>query len=135
VPITVAVDPEERVRYAVFSGEVTDRELVEAFRGSIDSPDFDPTLNGLVDLRAVRTLDVTSNGIWQLGQILGASDRAGPPRRVAIVASSDFQFGMARMAAALLSTGGRSTAYEAFRDMGVARAWLGLGPEREAPAR
>jgi hypothetical protein len=39
---------------------------------------------------------------------------------------------MARMAATLLSTGGLSTEYAAFRDIGEARAWLGLAPTAEA---
>jgi hypothetical protein len=132
VPITITVNAAERLRYSVFSGDIGDRELIAAFRRSMESPDFDPTLNGLVDLRAVQRLDVTSSGIWELAQVLRVADRSRTARRVAIVAPSDFQFGMARMAATLLSTGGLATEYHAFRDMTEAREWLGLGTERQA---
>jgi SpoIIAA-like len=133
MPITVTVNAAERVRYSVVSGDVADKELIATFRRSIEAPDFDPSLNALVDLRAARTLDVTSNGIWELSRVLSAADRSGASRRVAIVASSDFQFGMARMAATLLSTGGAmTTEYMAFREMAEARRWLGLDPDAES---
>jgi hypothetical protein len=131
MPITITVNAAERVRYTVMSGDVGDRELVEAFRTAIAARDFDPRLNALVDLRAVRKLDVTSSGIWDLSQVLRAVDSLGSRRSVAIVASSDFHFGMARMVATLLSTGGLTTEYRAFRTMAEARAWLGLAPEGE----
>jgi hypothetical protein len=126
MPITIKVNAEERVRYSVLSGDVADRELVTAFRQSYEASDFDPTLNGLVDLREVRKLDVTSSGIWELAQVLRPADQAASTRRVGLVASTDFQFGMARMVATLLTTGGLKTEYQAFRDIGEARAWLGL---------
>lgn len=131
MPITIKVNAAERVRYSVLSGDVGDRELVTAFRRSFEASDFDPTLNGLVDLREVCKLDVTSSGIWELSQILRPADLAAISRRVALVASTEFQFGMARMVATLLSTGGLRTEYHAFRDMGEARAWLGLAPSSE----
>jgi hypothetical protein len=128
MPITIKVNAAERVRYSVLSGDVGDRELVTAFRRSYEASDFDPTLNGLVDLREVRKLDVTSSGIWELSQILRPADQGATSRRVALVASTDFQFGMARMVATLLSTGGLKTEYHAFRDIDEARTWLGLPP-------
>ena len=71
--------------------------------------------------------DAASGG--ELSRVLRAVDTPGGARRVAIVATSDFQFGMARMAATLLSSGGLTTEYQAFRDLGEARAWLGATPE------
>ena len=129
MPITIRVNAAERVRYSLLTGDIVDKDLITAFRRSYEASDFDPSLNGLVDLREVAKLEVTSNGIWQLAQILHPADQAGRGRRVALVASSDFQFGMARMVATLLSAGGLTTEYQAFRDMAEARAWLGLAPE------
>jgi hypothetical protein len=129
MPITIRVNAAERVRYSVLSGDIGDKELVTAFRRAFEASDFDPTLNGLVDLREVRKLDVTSNGIWQLAQILRPADQTAHGRRVALVASSDFQFGMARMVSTLLSAGGLTTEYQAFRDVTAARAWLGLAAD------
>jgi SpoIIAA-like len=129
MPITITVNAAEQVRYSVFTGDVTDRELLAVFEHSVQSSQYDGTLNGLVDLRGAERLDISSSGIWALAQVVGPSDRAAHARRVAIVAGTDFQFGMARMAATLLSTGGLSTEYHAFRDLGEARAWLGLARE------
>lgn len=129
MPITITVNVAERVRYSILSGDIGDRELVAAYRAAFASPDFDPSLNGLVDLRDARTLNVTSSGIWELAQILRPGDQTAHARRVALVASSDFQFGMARMVSTLLTTGGLTTEYQAFREMAEARAWLGLPPE------
>ncbi len=126
MPITITVNAAEGVRYSVFTGDVTDRELLAVFEHSVQSPEYDGKLNGLVDLRGAERLDTSSSGIWALAQMVGPHDRAAHARRVAIVAGTDFQFGMARMAASLLSTGGLSTEYHAFRDVGEARAWLGL---------
>src|SRR5687767_14470506 len=53
MPITIRVSAAEGVRYSVLSGDIGDRELVAAFRRSFEASDFDPSLNGLVDLRAV----------------------------------------------------------------------------------
>ncbi len=131
MPISITVNTTERLRYSVFSGDIGDRELIDAFRRSIQGPDFDPSLNGLVDLRAVNRLDITSSGIWELAQVLRPVDRPQTARRVAIVASSDFQFGMARMAATLLSTGGLTTEYQAFRDIAEARRWLGASTKEK----
>ena len=131
MPVAITVNVAERTRYTVFSCDVSDRELIDAFRRSIDAAVFDPTLDGLVDLRAVHTLNITSNGIWQLAQFLHAADRSAGARRVAIVAPPDFQFGMARMAATLLSTDGLTTEYQAFRTMDEARAWLRRPPQKD----
>jgi hypothetical protein len=124
MPISSYVDAEERLRYFVCSGNLCDRELIEAFGRSADAADFDVPLDGLVDLRAVGNLQVTPGGVSQLAQILRATGRCSRRMRVAIVAPTDFRFGMARMAVILLAIGGVTTECRAFREMGDAHAWL-----------
>lgn len=129
MPVTITTNAAERVRYTVISGDVTGAELVEAFGRAAAAPEYDPSVNGLVDMRGVERLDVASSAIWDLAQLLRRAERGVTSRRVAIVAPSDFVFGMARMFEALAATSGAKTTYHIFRDMAEARAWLGLAAD------
>jgi len=134
MPIAIRVNRAEGVRYSVMSGDITGADLLEAYRPAVDALAGDGALKGLVDMRAVRTIDVTSAAIWELTQLLRRADGAAAPRRVAIVAPSDLSFGMARMFEALAATTGVTTVYHVVRDITEARVWLGLGPDRPRAA-
>jgi len=127
MPITTRDDTTEGIRWSIMSGDVTGAELIDAYRPATGSHEQAPPL-GLVDMRDVRTLDVSSSAIWELTQLLGQAERGAKPRRVAIVACTDFTFGMARMFETLASNAGARTEYQVFRDMSRAREWLGLAP-------
>ena len=129
--ITVRDVEAEGVRYSVMSGNITGADLIEAYRPRPGARGDAPA-RGLVDMREVRTLDVTSSAIWELTQLLVRADPSAKPARVAIVARADFTFGMARMFEALAESAGVKTQYHVFRDMAEARAWLGLGPDAKA---
>jgi hypothetical protein len=77
----------------------------------------------LSDVRFVDRLDVTPRGV----QAMSAHDEANSPQlqgyKLAIVASADVVFGMARMYSALTE---RSAQVNVFRDIDEARAWLGV---------
>ena len=130
MPITVRVDTAAGVRYTAMSGDITGEQIVETFRPAIEARAPETGMNGLVDMRDVRTLDVSSGAVWELTRMLRAAEPPGIRRRVAIVASSDFVFGMARMFESLASSGGAATEYQVFRDIAEARGWLGLEAER-----
>ena len=135
MPITITVNTAERVRYSVLSGSVNDKELLDAYARSLEAPDFDPSLNGLVDARGVRQMDVTPAGLRRLADLIQTVDRLQLPTKVAIVAESDVAFGMARMYQSIRASGGAPSEHRVFREMAEARAWLGLEPEgdREGP--
>jgi hypothetical protein len=132
MPITITVNTAERVRYSVFSGTINDKDLLDAYARSLQAPDFDPTLNGLVDARAVRRVDVTPAGLRHLADLIQTVDRLQLPTKVAIVAESDVAFGMARMYQSIRADGGAPSEHRVFREMSEAREWLGLGPENGA---
>ena len=131
MPITITVNTAERVRYSVMSGSVSDKELLDAYAQSLEAADFDPSLNGLVDARLVRQMDVTPAGLRRLADLIQRVDRFQLPTKVAIVAESDVAFGMARMYQSIRASGGAPSEHRVFREMAEARAWLGLGPEGE----
>jgi hypothetical protein len=129
MPIRIRVDPAARVRHAVFEGSIDDNELVDAYAAVLGDPDFDPTLNDLVDGRAIRRLDVTPAGVRRLADLVQQIDRFSLPTKFAVVAGDDFAYETARMYEALRVDQRAPAEHRIFRDMVEARRWLGLGPE------
>jgi hypothetical protein len=132
MPIRIRVDAAARVRHSVLEGTIGDDELVDAYALVLGDPDFDPTLNDLVDARGVRRVDVTPAGMRRLADLVQQIDRLALPTKVAIVAADDVAYDTARMYEAL-RVGQRAPAeHRVFREMAAARQWLRLGPEPEA---
>jgi hypothetical protein len=131
MPITIRVDPVARVRHAVFEGTVDDDQLVHAFERVLGDPNFDPTLNDLVDGRAVRRLDVTPAGVRRLADLVQQVDRLLLPTKIAVVAGDDVAYDAARMYQALRAEQGAPAEHRIFRHMGDARRWLGMGAEED----
>ena len=127
MPIRIRVDAGARVRHAVLEGTVDDDELVDAYAGVLADPDFDPTLNDLVDARAVRRVDVTPAGVRRLADLTQQIDRLSLPTKIAIVVPDDSAYDVARMYEALRVSQHAPAEHRVFRDMPEARRWLGLG--------
>ncbi len=122
--IEFSVEPAARLRVATFTGTIDDAGLMAAYGELIASPDYDPSLNDLADLRAVERFEVSPEAVRRLVSMFTPVDRLSVPTRLAIVAAADSVFGMARMYEML-----RMDAPEeihVFRDMAEARAWLGV---------
>jgi hypothetical protein len=129
MPIRIRVDPAARVRHAVFEGTIDDDALVDAYAAVLGDPDFDPTLNDLVDGRGVRRVDVTPAGVRRLAELVQQIDRFSLPTKVAVVAADDVAYETARMYEALRVDQRAPAEHRIFRDMAEARKWLGLEPE------
>jgi hypothetical protein len=129
MPIRIRVDAAARVRHSVLEGTVGDDELVDAYAVVLNDPDFDPTLNDLVDARAVRRVDVTPAGVRRLADLVQQIDRHSLPTKVAVVAADDVAYDMARMYEAFRTAQNAPAEHRVFRDMAEARQWLGLEPE------
>jgi hypothetical protein len=129
MPIKIRVDPAARVRHSVLEGTIGDDELVDAYSVVLGDPDFDPTLNDLVDARHVRRLDVTPAGVRRLADLVRQIDRLALPTKVAVVAADDVAYDTARMYEALRVGQHAPAEHRVFREMAEARRWLGLEPE------
>jgi hypothetical protein len=129
MPIRIRVDPAARVRHSVLEGAVGDDELVDAYAAVLSDPDFDPTLNDLVDARGLRRVDVTPAGVRRLADLVQQIDRLSLPTKVAVVAPDDVAYATARMYEGLRASQNAPAEHRVFRDMAEARSWLGLGPE------
>ena len=129
MPIRIRVDPAAGVRYAAIEGMIGDDELVDAYDAVFADPDFDPTLNDLVDARAVRRVDITPAGLRRVADLAQQFDRLSLPTKVAVVAPDDVAYETARMYEALRAAQHAPAEHRVFRDITEARQWLGLEPE------
>jgi hypothetical protein len=129
MPIRIRVDPAARVRHSVLEGTIGDDELVDAYAAVLGDPDFDPTLNDLVDACTVRRIDVTPAGLRRLADLVRQIDRLALPTKIAIVAPDDVAYDTARMYETLRAGQHAPAEHRVFRGMADARRWLGLEPE------
>jgi hypothetical protein len=130
--VKIRVDGAARVRHSVLEGTVGDDDLVDAYTAVLADPDFDPTLNDLVDARGVRRVDVTPAGVRRLADLIQQIDRLALPTKVAMVATSDPAYETARMYEALRTGQNAPAQHRVFRDMAEAKQWLGLPTRGEA---
>ena len=125
--ITYAIDSGLGVVFTKATGVLTDDELVAHKQNLLRDPAFKPGMVELSDVRGVERLEVTPEGIRRFV----VQDSADADRlrcfKLAIVASQDVVFGMARMYE--MSTGANSLSVNVFRDMDTARVWLGLSQD------
>lgn len=120
--ITYRIDPRLRIILTTAHGILTDDELLAHKQRLVRDPAFEPDMVELSDVRGVDELAVTPEGIRRfVEQDREDADRFGD-YKLAIVASQDVVFGMARMYATL--TEANLSTVGVFRDMEEARAWL-----------
>jgi hypothetical protein len=129
MPIQIRTDPTVRLRHTIMGGTVDDDELVDAYSAVLADPNFDPTLNDLVDARAVRRVDVTPVGVRRLAELVQQIDRLSLPTKIAVVTGDDIAYNAARMYEAIRAGQNAPAEHRVFRDIAEARAWLGLEPE------
>lgn len=122
-PISFEVNISHRLRRATFSGVITEPVLFHTYEQLLSEPDYDPTLNDLVDMRGVERLEVSSQGVRQLVGLF-AQPETQSTNKLAIVAPESYIFGMARMYEILSSD--TSEQIQVFRDLRDAERWLGL---------
>ena len=115
-------DPVRRMRVATFTGTITDDELLHSYGELTSRPDYDATLNDLVDMSGVERLDVSSEAVRQLVQLYNLVDPDDVVPRTAIVAAQDHVFGMARMYQILRE--GAPDIIRVFRDRDEAERWV-----------
>ena len=124
MPIRYDIDHQNRLVLTVASGVLTDSELLEHKRKLSRDQEFEAGMAELSDVRGVDQLDVTPEGV----RTFVAQDAKDAARfrdyKLAIVASEDLVFGMARMYQTLTANNNSNVAV--LRSIAQARAWLGL---------
>lgn len=119
------IQPSGRLALVVFEGEISAEEEVQALRDFAAQPGLDPMADVLVD-RSQATLTVGPQAVAPQIELARQLFPQGERRpRMAIIAPSDLDFGMARM---LQLQGGADVPHEIMvvRSLADACAWLGV---------
>jgi hypothetical protein len=121
-------DPERNLLVVVFDGAIGDEDLLKYARHAVETWRTPSGHDELIDLRGVEDVDgIGGQTLRRVAGMFTRSDRTPERSRVAIVAASDVQYGLARMYQAFRSESPLDL--RVFREMDEARAWLGLGAE------
>lgn len=122
--ITYRIDTAQNIVWTTATGVLTDADLLAHKRNLINDPAFKPGSRELSDVRAVERLEVTPNGISQFVARDKADSAKLGDHKLAIVASADVVYGMARMYQTLSNEEVQHVMV--FRTIPEARAWLGI---------
>jgi len=125
MPISYHIDRQFGVARTTARGVLTEEELLAHKRRLLDDPFFGSGMVELSDVRGIDRLDVTPHGIRQFVAQDAKDQRRLQDYKLAIVASEDVVYGMARMYQAL--TGDYVPHVAVFRDPAEAATWLGQG--------
>jgi hypothetical protein len=124
MPVTYRLDTSAEVVLATAHGIVTDDEFLAYATRMVNDPLIDPAVDQLLDLRDVDDAAVMTDTIRRVAEIFRGFDPIPARSKLAIVASKDLLFGMARMYEVYRDRDEASI--RVFRDIDEARRWLGL---------
>lgn len=127
MPLSATLDPTGTVRIVTYVGEINNASLVRGFEEVWNAPWYVPAMAELNDLSGLTEVNVTTDGMRALAYAANEFHRDEPEGRVAIYAPAVVTFGMARMYEALVDA--EPDRYRVFRELGPARAWVGLSPD------
>ena len=127
----IEVRIEGRVRVSAFAGDISQEFLRTFAATTMASPDYDPSLDSLVDMRGVTTMALDRGTVGYIERDYAARGAGLTPRRLAFVVDSPTTFGYARQFSAMHS--GSADEVRVFEAVFDARRWLGL-PNAEGAA-
>jgi hypothetical protein len=121
VPIETRATDSAGVVHTALNGRVTDAEILAYYQSPIFQDHTGPWIE-LVDALGMTDMEITSQGLRQLAQVVGIRRDILAGGRVAMVAGSDAAFGMFRM----WELQREALPYEVrvFRELEKAAAWL-----------
>src|SRR4030095_14566446 len=119
--VRIEIREAERLRVVVVDGAIGDDDVYETFSTLWLAPDYDRTLDELVDLRGLSGAGVTSSAVRRLGETSVQVHRGAPAVRVAIVAPDNLAYGLSRMYGAFAEESGSE--HRVFRSVEEAMAW------------
>jgi hypothetical protein len=127
MPITCRFDAALNVLFVEMHGIISDEDLLQYAKRATKDTEIPRICHELIDLREVRVPQASTASLRRVAATFRDAERAPAGVRIAFVASTDAAYGLARMYQAFRS--GSEAAFHVFREMGEARAWLGLPAE------
>ena len=121
MPVSYRIDPRAGVVFTVVEGSVTNEELLAHQRRMSADPKFRPTMNHVIDARAVTATAVTAFGVRVLAT---PSIFAAGSRRAIIAGGANHSSGYLNMFKNLRSQSGEDIKF--FSTVEDAHRWLGL---------
>lgn len=123
MPITTTIDKDAGIRTHYVKGILTFEELSDSLNQIYCSPEYDPELNVLWDLRAADVSSFTTKEIEQLASLVASQWGSRGKGRAALVVSGDHEYGLSRMYEMMSheTTTGRIMV---FRELSMALEWL-----------
>jgi hypothetical protein len=129
VPIDVRYDDAFATIFINLRGRVTDDELLDYARKATQTPPPGIPHNELLDTRGIEYPEASTAALREVAHMFTRTERGTPGVKIAIVAISDAEYGIARMYQAFRDA---STAeIRVYREMADAREWLGLPPDED----
>jgi hypothetical protein len=127
MPITYRYDGSHNVLLVELRGIITDEELLHYAKTATTDLEIPSSYHELIDLREVEVPEASTDALRRVAATFRDAERSPEGVKIALVASSDAAFGMARMYQAFRT--GSEASFHVFREMSEAREWLGLPPE------
>ena len=124
MPVSHRVDAERKLVITTLEGVVTTEELLQNSTAMYANREIDGCTLELVDLSLARGDEISTGGIRTTA---GNLQRATRIQQMAVFATNDLQYGLARMFQLLASRS--QVQVEVFRDRARALRWLGIEPE------
>jgi hypothetical protein len=125
MPVRSAIYKETRLVVTVEEGRVTFCDMLANHDRLLNDPDFDPEFNQLSDATLATDTDLSASNAGALYDrrvfSLGA--------RRAVIAPSEFTYGVARMLQTYVELSKHGPAVEVFRDRVSALKWLGISDD------
>jgi hypothetical protein len=124
MPVRQRWDEELRTLFVTLSGPVSDQEFVDFATELVGRNDIPPAHMEFIDLSELKRTDVEATSLREAATTFRGLDTTVFETRVAILATSDVAFGLARMYQSF--RGDSTVEFEVFRDRAAALEWLGL---------
>lgn len=121
--VKTKISRDTNLRIHKISGRFELRELLAELKRIYSSPDFDPKMNSLWDLRETDLSAFTSAEIETVRDFVSGSWGADENAKSALVVSKEVDFGLSRMYEVMLEDKVSSQVH-IFRDYDKALAWI-----------
>ena len=125
MPVRSVIYKEQRLVVTIEEGRVTFDDMLANQNRLVNDPDFDPEFNQLSDATLATDTDLSEHNVKMLYNRRVFSSTA----RRAVVAPTEFTFGMARMLQTYIELSAAPLMVEVFRDRISALKWLGVSED------